>query len=282
MPLCMRMEAVDKMLKSFSALIITGGSSGIGKSFVEHASIVHPDLVIFNLSRRFPDAFVPASVAENLKHRLRHFPCDLTKREQIEQATAWVEAQLNREVPVGRVMLVNNSGYGTYGPFYEPNLARHLEMLDLNMRAPVELTGRLLPLLKARGGAIINVASTAAFQPTVGMATYGATKAFLLHWSLALAHELRPAGIRVLALCPGPTRTRFFANAGLERPIIPGGLGQSSEEVVRTALQALASGKSLVVSGWSNKIGAALSSLLPKTWATRITAFVIARFRPSH
>lgn len=275
------MEAVDRMLKSFSALIITGGSSGIGKSFIEHAATVHPDLVIFNLSRRFPSIKVPDSVAEKVKQNLRHFSADLSKPEQIEQACALVEAQLNREVPAGRVMLVNNSGYGTYGPFCEPNLPVHLEMLELNMRAPVELAGRFLPILKARGGAIINVASTAAFQPTAGMATYGATKAFVLHWSLALGHELQPYGVQVLALCPGPTKTHFFANAGLDQPVIPGGLGETPEAVVRTALRALARGKPLVVSGWSNKLTTALASKLPKALATRLAARVIAHFRPS-
>ena len=87
-------------------------------------------------------------------------------------------------------------------------------MIDLNVRAVVQLTGRLLPLLKARGGAIVNVASTAAFQPTPWMATYGATKAFVLNWSLALNQDLRGTGVRVLVVCPGTTETEFFKRAG--------------------------------------------------------------------
>ena len=275
------MVKVQKMLKSFSALIITGGSSGIGKSFLEHAGTLHPDLVIFNLSRRFPDINVPPEVAEKVRRNFRHLPCDLANPDQIEQACAALEAQLDREVPVGRIMLINNSGYGTYGPFCKPDLRRHLDMVTVNMRAPVELTGRLLGQLRRRGGAVINVASTAAFQPTVGMATYGATKAFLLHWSLALDYELRPHGVQVLALCPGPTATQFFAQAGLERPILPENIGQRPEEVVLAAWRALARGKSMVVSGWTNKLTAAFAGRLPKTWATPLAARVIAHFRPA-
>lgn len=275
------MEEVQKMLRSYDALVITGGSSGIGKSFLEHMVKVHPDLIIFNLSRRFPEINVPEGAAEKVKRNMRHIPCDLADRDKATHAFASLEAQLTREVPVGRIMLINNSGYGTYGPFFEPNLTRHLEMLDVNMRAPVELTGRLLPLLKKRGGAVINVASTAAFQPTAGMATYGATKAFVLHWSMALQHELRPYGVRVLALCPGPTETQFFANAGLSRPILPKSIGEQPDAVVRTALAALAKNKSFVVSGWQNKIGAFFGGTLPKSWATGLAAKIIAHFRPT-
>ena len=119
------------------------------------------------------------------------------------------------EVSEGAIILINNSGFGDYGPMDLLDRDKQLNMMDLNMRAPVDLTLRLLPQLKERGGAVVNIASTAAFQPTPFMATYGSTKAFVLHWTLALTEDLKRTGVRVLAVCPGPTRSNFFRAAGL-------------------------------------------------------------------
>jgi short-subunit dehydrogenase len=188
---------------------------------------------------------------------------------------------LAAEAPVGPILLINNSGFGAYGHFPEPDLEHQLEMLDVNIRAVVELTGRLLPCLKTRGGAIVTVASTAAFQPTPFLAAYGATKAFVLHWSLALNEELRGTGLRTLALCPGPTSTEFFRRAGLKQGSVADSLGQTTEQVVREALQALAAGKAQVVTGWKNKVMTAFSSKLPKPWVTRLSAMVLKRWRLS-
>ena len=92
-----------------------------------------------------------------------------------------------------------------------------MEMLDVNIDAVVQLTAGMLPLMRVRGGAVVTVASTAAFQPTPYLAAYGASKAFVLHWSLALNEELRGTGVRALAVCPGPTATDFFHRAGLKQ-----------------------------------------------------------------
>ena len=181
--------------------------------------------------------------------------------------------------PAGGILLINNSGFGLYGAFPEPATAEQLEMLDVNVRAVVQMTGALLPTLKARGGAVITVASTAAFQPTPFLATYGATKAFVLHWSMALDEELRGTGVRALALCPGPTSTDFFMRAGLEKGSVPNMFGETSEKVVMVALRALAAGKPMVVSGWMNKLSSAMASKLPKPLVSRIAGIAIARYR---
>lgn len=186
---------------------------------------------------------------------------------------------LEREVPAGRVLLINNSGFGSYGYFPEPNLSHQLEMLDVNIRALVNLTGLLLPTLKARGGAIVNVASTAAFQPTAFMATYGASKAFVLHWSLALNQELRGSGVRTLAVCPGPTATQFFVRAGLAQGSVADSLSMSCEDVVLESLTALGRGRSLVVTGWKNKVSALAGGMAPKRVAAWVAAKVVGRFR---
>ncbi len=186
---------------------------------------------------------------------------------------------LAAQAPKGGILLINNSGFGLYGEFPEPATAQQLEMLDVNVRAVLQMTGALLPTLKARGGAIITVASTAAFQPTPFLASYGATKAFVLHWSMALHEELRGSGVRALALCPGPTSTDFFMRAGLEKGSVPNMFGETSEKVVLVALRALAAGKPMIVSGWMNKFSTAMASMFPKPLVARIAGIAIARYR---
>jgi short-subunit dehydrogenase len=116
---------------------------------------------------------------------LNHFSCDLSRPAEIEPVALALREFLEREVPAGRILLVNNSGLGAFGATGEVELARELEMIDVNIRAVVHLTGLLLPLLRQRGGMVITIASTVAFQPTPFAATYGASKAFVLHWTLA-------------------------------------------------------------------------------------------------
>ena len=113
------------------------------------------------------------------------------------------------------------------------------------------------------------------------MATYGATKAFLLHWSLALGEDLRGSGVRVLAVCPGPTATEFFKRAGLKKGAVGDRWGLTSDEVALEALRALARGRTQVVCGWMNWAVSAFAARLPKPWAARAGAAVLARFRLS-
>ncbi len=233
---------------------------------------LHPGMVICNLSRSVPDINIG-------KLNLRHVPCDLSDTKAIQTAAEEVLRLLVVNAPKGPVLLINNSGFGSYGRFAEVELAQHLGMIDVNVRAVVELTGRLLPMLKVRGGAIITVASTAAFQPTPYLATYGATKAFVLHWSLALNEELRGTGVRAMALCPGPTSTAFFRRAGLKEGTVANSLGQTSEAVVLEALDALTKSRALVVTGWKNKVMAAIASKLPKTLATWLGEKLLKRYR---
>jgi len=263
---------LNEALKDFSAVIVTGGSSGIGKSFIERSVSLSPGLRICNLSRRAP-------VINISELKLRHFPCDLAQPSALAETAQAVEEFLEREVPAGQVLLLNNSGFGAYGVFPEPGVGEMKEMIDVNVRAVVELTGRLLPLLKRRGGVIVTVASTAAFQPTAYMATYGATKAFVLHWSLALNEELRGSGVRALALCPGPTATEFFHRAGLRKGSVSASLSMSCDAVVSATLRAIAARRSLVVPGWKNRATTFLVSKLPKPLAAKLAAIVLARFR---
>ncbi len=268
------MHTLRKMLSEYAVIVVTGGSSGIGKAFIEHVWKLKPEVIICNLSRREPRDF-----SSQLK--LRHIPVDLSSPEALGGAADEIISYLNGAAPQGKILLVNNSGFGGYGRVDEIGRAHQLEMIDVNVRAVVDLTARLLPELARRGGAVVNIASTAAFQPTAYMATYGATKAFLLHWSLALGEDLRAAGVRVLAVCPGPTATEFFKRAGLKQGAVSDRWGQTSDEVVLEALHALARGRRQVVCGWANWLMAACSSRLPKPWAARLGAAVLAKFRLS-
>jgi short-subunit dehydrogenase len=256
-------------LQKLAAVVLTGGSSGIGKSFIELAAKLQPSLHFCNLSRREPDINLP-------ELKLRHFRCDLAQAAEIERTAPLVVAQLNSVAPEGRILLINNSGFGTYGRFPEPELAQQLEMADVNMRAVLHLTGLLLPELRRRGGAIMNIASTASFQPTPYLSTYGATKSFLLHWSLALGEELRTSGVRVLAVCPGPTSTGFSQRAGLKPGQLSEGPRMTCEDVVLASFKALAAGRSVVIPGAKNRFLATLAGLVPKPLAARIAAKMIA------
>lgn len=263
-------SSLSEALSPFSSVVITGGSSGIGKSFIELCAKMHPGLVICNLSRRAP-------LINSEKLKLRHFVCDLANSVEISRVVEEVEGFLTDAAPRGQVLLINNAGFGTYGRFPEPTLGKNLEMIDVNVRAVVDLTGKLLPFIKQRGGVIMTVASTAAFQPTAYTATYGATKAFVLHWSLALNEELRGTGVRTLALCPGTTATDFFQQAGVRPQAAPSRM-QTSDEVATVALKALARGRAQVISGGFNRLLIALVTKLSKPLAARLTARVLRHY----
>ena len=233
---------------------------------------LRPDLEFCNLSRTVPSI-------KDLKLKLCHIACDLGLPASVASAALEVENFLSRTLPAGRVLLINNSGYGSYGVFPEPNLSHQIGMIDVNIRGLVDLTGRLLPTIKKRGGVIINVASTAAFQPTPYMATYGATKAFVLHWSLAMNEELRGSSVRTLAVCPGPTATQFFQRAGLKEGSVAASLSMQVDDVVLQALRALGAGKSLVVTGWKNKLSAIAGGMSPIRLAAWTAAKLIGRYR---
>lgn len=180
----------------------------------------------------------------------------------------------------GRILLINNSGFGAYGPFNELERERQTQLIDLNIRAMVDLTHRLLPLLLDKGGVIVNIASIAGFQPTPILATYGASKSFVLDWTLALGEDLRNTGVKTLVVCPGPTSTAFFRNAGFgdSRLDVP---GQTADAVAGETLVALAKGKRLVITGWRNRWLVRLSRCVPLPLLTRISGSVLRRLRNS-
>lgn len=196
-----------------------------------------------------------------------HEPADLS----VPHAAKEVVAQL-QERGLTIDVLVNNAGHGTYGPFAQADLDREIGMIELNVTALTELTGLLLPgMVERRRGRILNVASTAAFQPGPLMAVYYASKAFVLSFSEAIANELEGTGVTVTCLCPGPTQTGFQAGAKMEKSKLFQSLPvMSSKEVARAGFEALMAGKTLEVPGLLNKVSAQSPRLAPRGLVVRI------------
>lgn len=172
-------------------------------------------------------------------------------------------------------LLVNNAGFGLHGRIADLDEARQREMIDLNCGALLDLARAVLPaMIERNSGAILNVASTAAFQPGPGMAVYFATKAFVLSLSEALHEEVKPHGIRVTALCPGPTRTEFGEVAGFAGNGMFDRWSMDSETVVRAGLAGLERNKAVVIPGAVNKTGAFSTRLAPRALVRKIAGSI--------
>ena len=171
--------------------------------------------------------------------------------------------------------LINNAGFGLWGKFVALDGPRQRAMIDLNVGTLVELCRAVLPgMIERKSGAILNIASTAAFQPGPGMATYFATKAFVLSFSEALHEEVGKDGVRVTALCPGPTKTEFGEVAGFKGNGAFDRMSARSEDVVAMGLKALDAGQAVAIPGLANKMGAQAHRLMPRSWLRKITALI--------
>lgn len=242
--------------------IITGASSGIGEAFARKLAARGRNVL---LVARTEDKLVTLcnELGRLNSVRAQYVALDLSLAES--PAELFEETQ-RRGLVID--MLVNNAGFGSFGDFSKLDLARELNMIDLNVKSLVDLTYRfLLPMRERRQGTILNVASTAGFQAVPFMATYAATKAFVLTFSEALWEENRPHGVHVMALCPGVTETNFFEAARGSKP--PARVAQSPEDVVETALRALNRGKSHVVSGWTNFMMTEAERFVPRSLVVR-------------
>lgn len=249
--------------------LITGASSGIGAAFARKLARRGRNVL---LVARSEDKLIALcnEIGRVSGIRAQYVAIDLT---EADAAYRLVEETQKRALVID--MLVNNAGFGSMGDFAKQERARELEMIDLNVKSIVDLTYRFLgPMRERQQGTIINVASTAAFQAVPFMATYAATKAFILSFSQALWEENRPYGIHVLALCPGVTDTDFFSASKIDRP--PMRTVQTPEEVVDAALRGMARRKSVVISGWTNWVTIEAQRFVPRSFVTK---FVGRAFR---
>lgn len=266
-----------RALNQIGEVIITGGSSGIGEAFIKAMYNLNSHCVIFNLSRQFPSIKNELEPDES-PGRLIHIPCDLSDDRSRASSLSSLREQLS-DSGESPLLLINNSGFGLYGDFPSPNADMHRKLVRVNIEAPLTLTAELLPELRKRGGVVLNVASTAAFQPTPYLATYGASKSFLRNWSMSLNEELRGSGVLVSTLCPGPTATQFFSHAGFESSPLPKQFGMTATDVVKASLEGVEKGKSLIVPGISNKILTFFAPKLPITWVSGISRTILGRIR---
>ena len=243
--------------------LITGASSGIGAAFARKLAGRGRNLF---LVARSEDKLIALcnELGRHTSIRAQYMALDLLEP---DAAMRLFEETQKRDLEID--MLINNAGVGSMGDFTKLDLNRELEVIRLNVNALVDLTHRFLPQMRDRKrGTIINVASTAGFQPVPYMSTYAATKAFVLSFSEALADENRAHGIHVMVLCPGVTETNFFEAAGIDRP--PMRTVQTAEEVVDTALRGLARHKTVVISGWTNWFVVEAERVVPRSVVTKV------------
>ena len=250
--------------------LVSGASSGIGEAFARA------------LVRRGRDVVIVARRGERLQ-RLREelggerralsIPIDL--------ASPGAAARLFDEVTSRGIavdLLVNNAGIGTTGRYVLEPPETTAAILALNVRAALELARAFLPaMLEARRGAVINVCSMSAFQPVPFLATYAASKAFLLSFSESLAEELRGTGVSVQALCPGLVPTEFQARAGTDKVAFNKAPGMTPELVAEASLVALETGRVVVIPGWRDRLTIELQRFVPRVLVCRIAG---ALFRP--
>jgi uncharacterized protein len=251
--------------------LITGGSSGIGACFARALAARKHNLILVARSREKLQA-----LADELKaaHAIRALALDYDL--SVAGAAHSLASQVKGE-GLDVDLLINNAGFGARGEFWTLPLDRLSQMLSLNVQALVELTHLMLPaMITQKRGGVINVSSTAGFQPLAYTATYAATKAFVTSFSMALAEEVRPYGVKVVTLCPGATRTNFFVAGNYQRHGLPGGM-QAPEAVVKAALKALDRKGGLVVPRLINKLSVVSQRLVSRRRVAKIAADI---FRP--
>jgi hypothetical protein len=245
--------------------LITGASSGIG-------------LELAHLFAR--DGYRLVLLARN-RNTLRQIGDDLQARYSVtvriapkDLAHPATPAELYQELQEAGIVLdvlVNNAGFGLAGAFQSTDWTLEAEMMQVNMVAATHLTKLFLPQIRAREGKVLNVASTAAFQPGPFMSVYYASKAFLLSFSEALAEELDGTGITVTCLCPGPVKTNFQRRAYLEgRAMGNSPLLVDVREVARIGYEGMKRGQRIVIPGWKNRVGVEMLRISPRAMVTKV------------
>lgn len=261
----------------YDAAIITGASSGIGEEFAAQilaaAEAAGKRLQVFNLSRT-PTKFEGAPNFMSIK-------CDLSNANELKRAVAEIRRELGEKFAgrAPRILLVNNAGFGAYGEFPSPSAERNLKMTDLNIRALTAMCAEFLPDITAQRGAIINVASTAAFQACPRLSVYAATKAYVKSLSLSLSYEMRKSGAKCLCVCPGPTSSMFYKAAGFDSAPMPSWFGHKPHHVVDAAFAALSKNRPIVVVGRLNKLQTVLVRLIPERALLCISGFILNKIR---
>lgn len=249
--------------------LVTGASAGIGWELAKELASGGANVVL-TARRRERLESLATDLSTKYGVRAEIATADLTRAEGPQEIFSFT-SQKGIEVE----LLVNNAGFGAYGPFHTSDLYRELDMVQVNCAAVVHLTRLYVPqMVERRHGDILILASTAAFQAVPFISVYAATKSFDLLFAEALAEEVAPFGVHVCALCPGSTTSEFQQVSGTPDRMLRH--EETAEKVARVGLEALAKGKSYVISGRANYFGAQSQRLVPRRMVTRIAAKMFA------
>lgn len=259
----------------YRTALVTGASSGIGVELARELARRGHGLVLVARRRERLEELRTELMDRGV--RIEVVPADLSDRGERARLAEAVEA-LGLEVDI----LVNNAGLATIGPVHRSAVDAELNMIEVDVVAVADLCTRFLPAMVDRGrGAVLNVASTAAFQPIPGQAGYGGCKAFVLSYTRSLNGELGGTGVNATALCPGPVRTEFGDAAGFEpgeaEGTLPSFMWEPAEGVARAGVKGLDRGRPVVIPGTANRITAALATVAPK----QLLVPVISRLHPA-
>jgi short-subunit dehydrogenase len=230
--------------------VVTGASEGIGAELARIFAAKGHELALVARRGERLEALAD-DIAGNGAARPLPIELDLTR-----DGAADALSQRLAEAGVAPQFLVNNAGFGLMGRAIELDAAEQLAIVDLNMRALTALTLRFLPSIVAAKGGVLNVASVAAYMPGPGFAVYYASKAYVRSFSEALSQELKPSGVKVSCLCPGPVRTGFQARAGMSYEGLMAAMKPAmlpAEEVARQGYEGLMAGRRVIVPGWVNR-----------------------------
>jgi short-subunit dehydrogenase len=246
--------------------LITGASAGLGRDFARlFAADGHDTVLVARRKDRLDELASELRAGGTNATVIAEDLGDAGAPERIVTALAAQGVEIE--------FLVNNAGFGTTGAFAENDLRRELEMVQVNVTALLHLTGLLLPAMVERGsGRILNIGSTAGFQPGPGMATYYASKAFVNHFTEALAHELKGSGVSATVSCPGATATEFGDIAGNAKSILFKMGAADSPGVAREAYRAMMAGKPMVIHGLTNKLAMESLRLSPRAVVRALVA----------
>lgn len=266
-------KSLSSITKNCKTIVITGASSGIGQSFLELFMTVAQNILICNISRTKSSIFFDSDNFKNV-------PCDVSDLSQIDSAISQVLAlRKEKGFEDSGILVINNAGFGAYGLFPEPNIEHNCNMIDVNVRGLTYICGKFSSIIKESGGGFINVASTAAWQPCPFLSVYGATKSYVMNFSLALDWELRRFGAKCLCLCPGPTTSNFFRRAGFETRPLKSDFGHEAVEVASSAIIAFSKGKNLKVVGLLNNVLTFINYFIPRFFMCVISGAVLERVR---
>lgn len=242
--------------------LVTGASSGIGVEIARQLASRGHGVTLVARRRAEMDALADELTGRGVRAVV--LPMDLLDRDERAALPGRIE-ELGLTVDV----LVNNAGMSTLGPVHRGDPDAEMSMVELDVMAVVDLCTRFLPgMVQRHRGAVLNVASTAAFQPLPGQAGYGGSKAFVLSYTRSLGGELRGTGVTATTLCPGPVDTGFGEAAGFAKAdaesALPPFMWESAEAVARAGIEGLASGNPVVIPGRANWVAATAAALVPK------------------